>query len=348
MTRVAQVAERSGAKTLDEDGRSRYDVVVVGAGTAGLSAALVLGRSGRKVLVLDGGEPRNAPADASHGFFTRDGVHPGEMLRIGREQLAPYPDVEYRSGRATDASGADGAFELVLEDGEVVSARKLVLATGVVDELPEKPGFRELWGKGVYHCPYCHGWEVRDKPLAVLASPGAAFERVALIRNWSRDLALLTDGEGGLSEDDRRKLDALSVPVYEERISRLEGDPARPGGGLERVVFEGGAALEREGIFYVPPQRQRSGLAGSLGCEFDAPAPTVEFVKTDPMTRETTVSGVYAVGDAVRTPGQSVVLASAAGSAAAYVLNHALAKRDAEDEVAAATSVQGDLGGAAG
>lgn len=314
------MAERFGAETLDEDGRSRYDVVVVGAGAAGLSAALVLGRSGRKVLVLDGGEPRNAPAEASHGFFTRDGVHPGEMLRIGREQLGPYPDVEYRSGRATDASGTDGAFEVALEDGEVVAARKLVLATGVVDELPERPGFRELWGKGVYHCPYCHGWEVRDKPLAVLARPGAAFERVALIRNWSRDLALLTDGEGGLSEDDRKKLDALSVPVYEEKISRLEGDPARPGGGL----------------------------AGSLGCELSAPVPTVEFVKADPMTRETTVAGVYSVGDTVAGPGQSVVLASASGAAAAYVLNHALAVQDAEDEVAAATSVQGDLGRAAG
>ena len=345
---MTQVAERFGAETLEEDGRSRYDAVVVGAGTAGLSAALVLGRSGRKVLVLDGGGPRNAPADASHGFFTRDGVHPGEMLRIGREQLEAYPDVEYRSGRATDASGTDGAFELALEDGEVVAARKLVLATGVLDELPERPGFRELWGKGVYHCPYCHGWEVRGRPLAVLARPGAAFERVALIRNLSRDLALLTDGEGGLSEDDRKKLDALSVPVYEERISRLEGDPARPGGGLEQIVFEGGATLEREGIFYVPPQRQRSGLAGSLGCELSAPVPTVEFVKADPMTRETSIAGVYSVGDTVAGPGQSVVLASASGAAAAYVLNHALARRDAEDEVATATSVGGDLGRAAG
>ncbi|WP_207956714.1 NAD(P)/FAD-dependent oxidoreductase [Rubrobacter tropicus] len=345
---MTQSAERFGAKTLDGDGRPRYDVVVVGAGAAGLSAALVLGRSGRKVLVLDGGEPRNAPAEASHGFFTRDGVQPGEMLKIGREQLGRYPNVEYRTGRATQASGADGAFEVTLEDGEVVSARKLVLATGVFDELPERPGFRELWGKGVYHCPYCHGWEMRGRPLAVLASPGTAFDRVALIRNWSRDLALLTDGEGGLSGADRRRLDALSVPVYEERISRLEGDPARPGGGLERVVFEGGAALEREGVFHVPPQRQRSGLAGSIGCELAAPVPTVEFVKADPMTRETTVAGVYAAGDAVRAPGQSVVLASASGAAAAYVLNHALAIQDAKDEVAAAPSAKGDLGRAAG
>lgn len=196
------------------------------------------------MLVLDGGELRNAPAEASHGYFTRDGIH---------------PDEEYRAGRATEASGADGAFEVTLEDRGVVTARKLLLATGVLDELPERPGFRELWGKDVYLCFYCHGWEVRGRPLAVLASPAAAFERVAQIRNWSRDLVLLTDGEEGLSEDERRGLDALSVPVFEERISRLEGDPSRPSGGLERVVFEGGATLE-ETVFYVPPQRQRSGL----------------------------------------------------------------------------------------
>jgi thioredoxin reductase len=342
---VTQLAQRYRAEAWDEDGRSRYDVVVVGAGAAGLSAALVLGRSGRRVLILDGGEPRNAPAEASHGFFTRDGVHPGELLRIGREQLGPYPDVRYRAGRATEASGTDGAFEVALEDGEVVSARKVVLATGVFDVLPEKPGFRELWGKGVYHCPYCHGWEVRNKPLAVLARPGEAFERVALIRNWSHDLALLTDGEGGLPEDDRKRLDALSVPVYEERISRLEGDPARPGGGLERVVFEGGPALERAGLFYNPPQRQRSSLAGALGCELAAPVPETKVVKTDPTTRETTVAGVYSVGDAAKAPGQSVVLAAASGASAAYALNHALANQDAEDEVAAATVAGRDLGG---
>lgn len=241
--------------------------------------------------------------------------------------------LEYRAGRATEASGVDGAFEVTLEDGEVVTARKLVLATGVSDVLPERPGFRELWGKGVYHCPYCHGWEVRDRPLAVLENPEVAFERVALIRNWSRRLVLLTDGGGGLSAENRKKLDALSVPVYEERISRLEGDPTRREGGLERIVFESGDTLEREGLFYVPPQRQCSELAHNLGCEITAPAPSVELVKADPMTRETTVPGVYSVGDTVAGPGQSVAIASASGAGAAYVLNHALVIQDAKGKI---------------
>src|SRR4028118_2335641 len=153
----------------------RYDVVVVGGGSAGLGAALVLGRSRRRTLVLDAGEPRNAPSSGVHGFFSRDGILPKELLRIGREQLEPYPSVEMRSARATGASGENGDFEVTLNDRALVRSRKLLLATGVVDELPDKPGFKELWGRGVYHCPYCHGWEVRDRPLAGLnSSAGAA------------------------------------------------------------------------------------------------------------------------------------------------------------------------------
>ncbi|MGH3147377.1 MAG: NAD(P)/FAD-dependent oxidoreductase [Rubrobacter sp.] len=148
----------------------RYDVVVVGGGSAGLSAALVLGRSRRRTLVVDAGEPRNAPSSGLHGFLSRDGIPPQELLKIGREQLKLYPSVEVRSARVTAVSGENGDFEVILDNRAVVRARKLLLATGVVDELPDKPGFEELWGRGVYHCPYCHGWEVRDRPLAVLSS----------------------------------------------------------------------------------------------------------------------------------------------------------------------------------
>jgi alkyl hydroperoxide reductase subunit AhpF len=197
-----------------------YDVVVVGGGSAGLGAALVLGRSRRRTLVLDAGEPRNAPSSGVHGFFSRDGIPPQELLKIGREQLEPYPSVEVRSARVTGAGGENGDFGVTLDNGEVARARKLLLATGVVDELPEKPGFREFWGRGVYHCPYCHGWEVRDRPLAVLNSGEGAAERAAFIRNWSRDLVLLTDGPANLNAEGRRTLRALDIPVREERISQ--------------------------------------------------------------------------------------------------------------------------------
>ena len=133
-----------------------------------------------------------------HGFFSRDGISPEELLKIGREQLEPYPSVEVHSARVIATSGENGDFEVILDDGVVVRTRKLLLATGVVDELPEKPGFKAFWGRGVYHCPYCHGWEVRDRPLAVLKSGEGAAERAAFIRNWSRDLVLLTDGPANL------------------------------------------------------------------------------------------------------------------------------------------------------
>ncbi len=305
-------------------GANEYDVVVAGAGVAGLSAALVLGRSGRRTLVLDGGEPRNAPSPAVHGFFSRDGIPPAELLRIGREQLVPYPDVRLLRSRALDAKGEDGAFEVVLEDGAEVRARKILLASGVVDELPDVPGFRELWGQGVYHCPYCHGWEVRDRPLAVLAAGEEALHRVPLIRNWSRDLVLCSDGPLGLDETGRRKLEALGAGIREQKISSLEGGD----GKLRSMVFEDGSRLAREALFFMPEQRQRSELAEALGCRLIEG----EFYRTiagDPASKETSVPGVYAAGDAA-CPKQSAILAAASGANAAYAVNHALSIEDAE------------------
>lgn len=298
---------------------STYDVVIVGGGFAGLSAALILGRSRRRTLVLDAGEPRNASSSEVHGFFSRDGIPPKELLRIARDQLKPYPSVELHSGRAVGAREEDGNFEVDLDDGSSVRARKLLLATGVVDELPARPGFKELWGRGVYHCPYCHGWEVRDRLLAVLNSGEWAVEQAALIRNWSRDIILLTDGPAGLGEEGRRKLHVLGVPVREERISHLEGVPGETGGGLRRIFFEDGSTLEREGLFYLLPQRQGSELARMLGCEIVAMGPVQASVKSDPTTRETTVPGAYVAGDA-GSPMQSAsaMLAAASGAAPRY------------------------------
>ncbi len=316
------------------EGSSTYDVVVVGGGSAGLSTALVLGRSLRRTLVLDTGEPRNAPSSGVHGFFSRDGIRPEDLLEIGREQLEPYQSVELRRAWAVDAKGEDGDFEVALDDGSSVGARKIVLASGVVDELPETPGFRELWGRGVYHCPYCHGWEVRGRPLAVYAAGEEAL-RAIFIRNWSRDLVVCSDGPLGLDEDGRRKLDALGIRVREERISRLEGGD----GSLRRIIFEDGSSLEREGIFYGPPQRQRSEIAGALGCETVEVGPMGSLVKSDPMTSETTVPGVYVSGDAGSPPSpiQSAILAAASGARAAYFLNHSLAAKDAEAEIRASS-----------
>jgi len=218
----------------------------------------------------------------------------------------------------------------MLEGGSVVGARKILLTTGVRDEVSEKPGFRELWGRGIYHCPYCHGWEVRDRPLAILAKTEHLVMQVTLIRNWSRDLVALTDGESGLEPDARDRLAALGVPLKEEKISSLEGDGD---GGLRRILFEDGSEIEREALFYGPPQRQRSDLAEFLGGEVEAVGPFPALVKSDPTTRETTVRGVYVAGDAGSIM-QGAIMAAASGATAAAFLNHALCGEDAEATVA--------------
>ncbi len=231
--------------TKEAEMAEKYDVVVVGAGAAGLSAALMLGRSKRRTLVLDGGPPRNAPSEHSHGFFTRDGASPEELLRHGRRDLEAYPSVEVREGVAVGASGSDGDFEVGLDGGEAVAARKILLASGVVDEMPDIPGFAEAWGRGIFHCPYCHGWEVRDAPLAVYGDGASLMHRVVLIRNLSRDLVAITDGSG-VSDEDRGKVSALGVLLYESGISRVESDEET--GKLVRIVLGDGAEIEREGL----------------------------------------------------------------------------------------------------
>ncbi|HEX2203007.1 MAG TPA: NAD(P)/FAD-dependent oxidoreductase, partial [Longimicrobium sp.] len=264
-----------------------YDVVIVGGGVAGLSAALLLGRGRRKVLVFDGGAPRNAPAHEAHSFFTRDGTPPLELLRIGREQLAAY-DVEVRAGWVADAAREGEGFRVTAADGTEVTARRLLLATGVVDVLPEIEGLRERWGGAVFHCPYCHGWEVRGRPLAVLGRGDDAMHLVKLLRGWTDDLVLCTDGPAGLDDDARAKLARHGVALREEPVVRLEG----PGGRLERIVFASGEPLAREGILLRPPQRPASDLAERLGCERLPGGPLV----TDPFL-QTTVPGVYVAGD---------------------------------------------------
>lgn len=294
--------------------RDMYDVIVVGGGAAGLSAALILGRARRRALVIDAGEPRNAPSHESHSFFTRDGAPPRELVRIGREQAAAY-GVEVREGRATDASRLeDGSFEVTLEDGERVCARRLLLATGVVDELPDIPGFAERWGKSVLHCPYCHGWEIRDQPFAILVNGPGTLDFVALLHGWSRDLTVCTNGPAELDDETRAKLARHGVPVREEPIAALEG----PGEALERVVFAQGEPLACAALFHRPDQRPAGDLAHRLGC-----ARRDDGMLQLDMMYQSSVPGVYIAGDLTRRM-QQVGAAAAQGAHAAAGINHAL------------------------
>src|SRR5688572_14066590 len=223
--------------------RDPYDVVVAGAGPAGLAAALTLGRARRDVLVLDSGEPRNASAETMHNVLGRDGTPPGALRADGRRELAAYPTVELRDVAAETATRDDaGGFVVALAGGAPVRARRLVLATGVVDALPSLPGLRELWGRSVLHCPYCHGYEVRGRALAVLgAGPHQAFI-ATLLRRYSDDVVLLANGE---QASEPEALAAAGVAVREQPVERLTARDRQ----LERIEFAGGATLDRDALF---------------------------------------------------------------------------------------------------
>jgi thioredoxin reductase len=294
-----------------------YDVIIVGAGPAGLSAALMLGRCRRRVLVIDSGSPRNAASRAMHGFLSRDGMPPREFLTTAREQMRRYDTVELRDGCVVEAECREGTFHVTLEDGAQHAARKLLIATGVVDNLPDIPGFRELYGLSVFHCPYCDGWEVRDQPLAIYGRGGRGLGLSLELTAWSRDLVLCTDGPSELAADDRARLERNGIRVREERVVRLEGP-----GGLERVVFAASEPLARRALFFTTGQRQQSRLAQGLGCEINEKG-TVRTGKYE----ATHLSGLYVAGDASRAV-QWVVVAAAEGAEAAFAINTDLLKED--------------------
>jgi len=294
-----------------------YDVVIVGGGPGGLQAALTLGRARRRVLLADAGPRRNALAVHVHNFVTRDGTPPDEFRAIARAQLAEYPSVEVVEARVDAIAGERGAFEIRLGD-RTVQARRIVLATGVADELLPLDGFRELWGHAIFQCPYCHGWEVRDRRWGFLALPHAATHVLPfalMIRTWTDHVTVFTAGAVAIDPDARATLAAAGIRVETAPIARL----ARDGQRLVAVELAGGASVPCDVLFAQPPQRQLE-LVTALGLALDNEG----YVAVDPMKRETSVPGIYAAGD-LTTRGQAAVLAAAAGMQAAAALNVDLA-----------------------
>jgi len=306
---------------------SKFDVIIVGAGPAGLSAALVLGRCRRRVLICDAGQPRNAASHGLHLFLTRDGIKPDEFLKIAREQLEPYATVEFREGLVTQASRLDDGFEIVITDpasagngeqGQRIVGRKLLLATGVVDELPKVEGIDKFYGRSVFHCPYCDGWEMRDRAIAVYGRGESGSGLAVELMLWSRDVVLCTDGPAELSAEARENLKRHQIKVREEPIKRLEGTD----GQLEKVLFEQGESLQATAMFFSTGHHQTSDLAKQLGCAYNEQ----DCVDTGEY-EVTSVPGVYAAGDASRLV-QFVIVAAAEGAQAAVAINKELIKDD--------------------
>lgn len=298
-----------------------YEVVVVGGGAAGLSAALVLGRARRRTLVVDAGEPRNAPAAHMQGYLSRDGMSPAEFLAVGREEIARY-GVELVRDRAVDVT-PDGDFTVALASGRSVRARRLVVATGLRDELPDVPGVAERFGNDVLHCPYCHGWEVRDRAFGVLATTPLSVHQALMVSQWSKDVTFFLHeiAESDLADDDLRRLAAAGVKVVPGEVAELviEGDR------LTGVRLADGTVHAREVVFTAPRAVPQTGLLEKLGAEFQE-TPFGSYPVVDP-TGLTSVPGVWAAGNAMGFAEQ-VVNAAAGGYRAGAFINGELLMTD--------------------
>jgi thioredoxin reductase len=318
-----------------------YDVVVVGGGAAGLSGALMLARSRRSVLVIDAGEPRNAPASGVHGFLSREGVKPADLTEIGRSEVRSYGG-HIVTGQVTAATRAPaGRFRVTTSDGEVTEARRLLVTTGLVDELPDVPGLRERWGRDVLHCPYCHGWEVRDRAIGILATGPFAVMKALLFRQWSPQVILLLHTQPPPDAADAERLAARGIAVVEGVVEALEVDDDR----LTGVRLQGGRMVPLDAVAVAPYFRANSAVLAGLGL-----TPTVhpmgvgEMITAD-TTGRTDVPGVWVAGNVTDLMAQ--VLASAAsGAAAAAAINADLIEEDVEDALAMHRSVMASTGAA--
>jgi thioredoxin reductase (NADPH) len=309
---------------------NEYDVVVIGGGAAGLSGALALARSRRSVLVVDEGTPRNAPAEHVHNFLTRDGVPPAELYALGRAEVIRY-GAEVRSGTVTAVASRAGGFEVETAAGTAVRAKRLLVTTGLVDELPDVPGLAERFGKDVLHCPYCHGWEVRDQAIGVLATTDKAIHQTMLFRQLSDDVTLYLNDGPEPSEQEWEELAARGISVVLGKVAAVEVT----GDKLTGVQLDGGKVVPCDALVVQAPGRARAGFLASLGLEaVDGPMGTA--IPSE-LGGRTTVPGVFVAGN-VADPGAQVISAAAAGLMAGAMINSDLIQEETRLAVAARSS----------
>jgi thioredoxin reductase len=300
------------------------DVAIIGGGAAGLSAALVLGRARRRVAIIDAGEPRNVPATHMQGFITRDGTPPGELLREARMEVARY-GVAILDDRVVDASAG---FTLTLASGRTVEARQVLLATGATDELPDIPGARERWGRDFLHCPYCHGWEVRDQAIGVLGTGPHSITHAHLLRTWSDDVTFFPHTQI-VSAEERATLDARDIVVVDGSVAEVVVTDDR----LRALLLADGRVVQRDALFIRPAVVAHEGSpAALLGCELQPGG----LVRVDDEGR-TSVPGVWAAGNATN-PRAQVITAAGEGSAAAIAINTELVSQDVHIALLTATA----------
>jgi thioredoxin reductase len=294
------------------------DVLIIGGGPAGLSAALVLGRARRAVIVADEDLPRNRVTKQAHGFLTRDGITPGELRAIARAQAEAYPSVQVRQATVTGLSGHDGDFHAQLDDGAVVHCRKVLVATGVKDVLPEIEGLRDVYGQSAFICPYCDGWELRDQPLVLIEQGEGAFHMAQVLKGWSGNVTICSNGPVGLPPELQQELADHQVALYEEPIQRIDSEA----GQVRTIWLADGTPVPCAGIFLSPTIIQGTPLLAQLGC---ALVETGAVAVND--ERESSIPGIYVAGDAAHDRHQ-LICAAADGTVAAITINGALLIED--------------------
>lgn len=288
-----------------------FEVIIIGGSYAGLSAALSLGRALRDVLLIDGGKPCNLQTPYSHNFLTHDGVSPLKIIEKGREEIIRYKTVKFYNGFAVNAFQEKERFGIRTQSGDVFSCRKLILATGLIDIMPEIKGFAECWGISILHCPYCHGYEAKDLKTGILANGDAAFESVKMVCNWTHNLTLFTDGKSTLTTAQAGKLEKYKVKIVEEEIDFIE----HTNGQIENIVFKNQEKISLEALYAHPAFVQSSDIPEKLGCEI-----TEKGCISVDLFQKTTVSGVFACGDN-STLGRSIAVAVHGGSIAGIFAN---------------------------
>ncbi len=291
-----------------------FEVIIIGGSYAGLSAGMALGRSLRKVLIIDSGKPCNRQTPHSHNFITQDGKAPGVIAAEAKRQVEQYDTVMFYDGLASGGAKTESGFRIKTESGDTFSGRKLIFATGVSDLMPDIPGFSECWGISVLHCPYCHGYEVRNEATGILGNGETGYDFSKLISNWTKDLTLFTNGKSTLSRDQTEKLGEHGITIAEAEIEALTHKKGR----IENIVFKGGAQQPVRAMYARVPFVQHCEVPAQLGCELTE----LGHIKVDAM-QKTSIPGVFACGDST-TMMRSVANAVATGNFAGAVVNSEL------------------------
>ena len=292
----------------------KYDAIIIGGSYSGLAAAMALGRALKQVLIIDSGKPCNAQTPHSHNFLTQDGNTPKAIAEMGKKQVEAYKNVTFFKGLAVNGKKINSGFEILTENGELFQAKKLIFATGIKDIMPQIEGFAECWGISAIHCPYCHGYEVRNTKTGILGNGDFAFELSKMIYNWTKDLTIFTNGKSTLTDEQVQKLQSHNINIIEKEIIKLEHSQ----GHIQQILFNDGTRSAITALYAPRPFIQHSAIPESLGCSLNEEG----YIKVNAF-QETSVEGIYASGDnttRMRTVANAVAMGTTAGMSASKKL----------------------------